>query len=342
MAQIYEAETIIGIEDIVIRELQSHPDINPQSIQKIRDGFIRFESNEKFSQLNTFKSVIALYIVHHFDVPRPKALLGHQNFTTLIQYLDNILKTWSPNHYTFGLGAAGSNSAVMRRIKQDISLMLSIPIAEDDKGHLFMRLIPAYQMQGWETLIRLTPVPLSTRGWRIKNIPGALNATVAYAMTQIADIPQNSQIVNLCSGTATILIEIAQQAKNKTLIALDNDIQMLQSAKANIEASQTSEHIIQILGDAQQTPFKSGSISHIFADLPFGHYVGSHNENEWLYPAILEESARIAKQGASFVALTHEIQLMLQSLKTSKWLIKHQRQINLSGLHPKIFVLERI
>jgi len=342
MPKSYEVEVIIGIEDIVIDELKTLDGIQKHSIKHIRDGFIRFDFDKNPMQLTTLKSVIAVYAIHRFDVPRPKALLGHQNFTRLIEILSKTINRWDIQDYTFGLGAAGSDSSVMQRIKGEISQSLNLPLADDEKGNLYIRLIPAYKTQDWEVLVRLTSRPLATRQWRIKNIPGALNGTVAYAMTQLANVPEQATIVNLCSGTATILIEQALQNKDCHLIALDNDLNMLNFAQENISTSHTSHQITQLYGEAQQTPIQTSSIQCIFADLPFGHHMGSHDENEWLYPAILEESARICEQGGRFVVITHEIQLMQQSLTSSHWRIKQQKQINLNGIHPQIFVLERI
>lgn len=342
MTQYFEAEVIIGIEDIAIAELKTVKGIKHQSIKMIRDGFIRFEVSKNPENRLRLKSIIAIYAIHHFDISRPKALLGHQNFTRMIQLLSDLILKWGHNSVTLGLGAAGSDSSVMQRIKQELSQTLDLPLADDDKGNLYIRLLPAYKQQGWELLIRLTSHPIATRNWRVENIPGALNATVAYAMTKLATVSDGETIANLCSGTATILIEHALQHNNHILIALDNNFDMLQAASQNINASNIDNRITQLHCDAQQTPFLENSIGCIYADLPFGHHIGSHDENEWLYPAILEESARIAKRGTPFIALTHEIELMQETVATSRWKIKQQKKINLSGLHPQIFVLERI
>jgi 23S rRNA G2445 N2-methylase RlmL len=79
----------------------------------------------------------------------------------------------------------------------------------------------------------------------------------------------------------------------------------------------------------------------LYADLPFGNLVGSHVENRLLYPAILQEAARLARPNAAFVVLTHEINLMRASLKESPWNAVSETRINLRGLHPRLFVLEQ-
>ena len=341
MANQYEAEVIIGIEDIAVIELKSLQNMDLPSIEIIRAGFIRFIFTGKEQDLLKLRSVIAIYSIHNFDIPRPKAILGHQNFTHLTRLINNQLQNWNNPTTTFGIGAAGSNSSVFERIKHELSQTLGLDFAEDGKGELFLRFIPHKKESGWQVLIRLSQRPLSARPWRIQNIPGALNATVAYAMTHLANITCKNHIINLCSGTDTILIEQSHSDFEHQLIALDNDHLMLESATTNIRAAEKYNSITQILGDAQQTPFKSGQFDVIYADLPFGHHIGSHDTNEWLYPAILSESARIAKDNAVFVAITHEINLFDQSVTISDWTITQTRQINLSGLHPQIFVLER-
>jgi len=343
MTHLFEAEVIIGIEDIVITELQAVSGIDSSSIVVIREGFIRFNYKGSLAELNRLQSIIAIYKVHHFYTPRPKAILGHQNFTRLCNLITENIESWQrQTPISFGIGAAGSDSSVFKRIKQEISQATGLPLAEDEKGELFIRFTKAKTQTGWEILIRTTPHPLSKRQWRKENVPGALNATVAYAMTTFADIRDKSRIINLCSGTGTLLIEqLLSTTRRPHTYGIDNDISMHNRASINIPPNQISDTISLVLGDATQTPFQDEAFDVLYADLPFGHHIGSHDTNEWLYPAILSESARIATIDGIFIAITHEIQLFEQSVQISDWFISHQRQINLSGLHPKIFVLER-
>ena len=51
-----------------------------------------------------------------------------------------------------------------------------------------------------------------------------------------------------------------------------------------------------------QLPFPENSFDVITADLPWGQLIGSHQENEWLYPAVLAEAARVIAQGGRFCA----------------------------------------
>jgi 23S rRNA G2445 N2-methylase RlmL len=89
-------------------------------------------------------------------------------------------------------------------------------------------------------------------------------------------------------------------------------------------------------------PFADGCCDALCADLPFGHLVGSHEENVVLYPAMLREAARVARRGASLVVITHEVRLMTAVLaKIEEWRVETVLRVTLGGLHPRIFLLRR-
>lgn len=337
----YEAEVIPGIEPIAIHELYSLAGPAVQSVRQTRPGFIRFRLAATPEQLNALRSVVAVYHIHGFAIPRPKALLGHQHFTRLIGILRDVIQRWRHGKLSLGIGAAGAESSVLLRLKRELSDALDLTLAEDGKGDLYIRLARPRDKKGWEILVRTTARPLSKRAWRVTNIPGALNATVAYAMTQFNPPPHSAVVVNLCSGTSTILIEHAMMRPADLLLAVDYADRMIEAAAMNAEASQTAAKIHHIKADASQTPLPSSSADRIYADLPFGHHIGSHQANRSLYPVILDESARLACRNASLVILTHEVHLLRRCLHRSSWKIKSETPINLGGLYPRIFVLEQ-
>ena len=193
---------------------------------------------------------------------------------------------------------------------------------------------------GWEVLLRLTTQPLSKRTYRLADVPGALNATVAFGMTTGFAAPRPATIVNLCSGSGTILIEHMISRPSDRAIAVDNDPAMLARSRINALAAggHTTRHL---LADARQVPLPAGSADRIYADLPFGHHIGSHETNRALYPAILAEAGRIARRHAQFVVLTHEVKLLKRCLRQSTWHVTSETMLNLSGLHPRLFVLEQ-
>lgn len=337
----YEAEIIPGIEMIAIDELKFAADGDISDIQLIRPGFVRFAFDGNRTWMRNLRSVVAIYSVHQFDVPRPKALLGHQHFTRLLGIFRRVLADFSHGSPSLGIGAAGAGSAVIRRLKNELAEALGIPANEDDKGELYFRLARSRESDGWDVLARLTEQPLSKRCWRAVDVPGALNATVAYAMTRLGSPREGERILNLCSGTATFLIEHALSMRSAKLLGLDYNDDMLAAARLNLSSSGTSDRIHQIQADVTHIPLPNDSVDRIFGDLPFGNHIGSHEENLRSYPRLFRDAARVARENAAFVLLTHEISLMHSLLPESDWIVESQLKINLAGLHPRIFVLKR-
>ena len=131
----------------------------------------------------SLSTVIAVYTVQQFDIPRPKALLGHENWQKVLEQVRRAMDLSSRDDFEMlYLSAAGSDSSVMVRIKETLAEETALRMS-DDEGDLLLRLrrTPKTQ-QGWDLLVRLTPRPLASRDWRVCNMEGALNASVAHLL----------------------------------------------------------------------------------------------------------------------------------------------------------------
>ena len=338
---LYEAEVIPGLESFAIEDLRVQFGPRIAQVNRHRAGFIRFRFRGRAPMLRALRSVIAVYRVDHFPLPRPKAFLGHQHFSRLTQTIREVAQSFSQPPQTLGVGAAGSHSSVMRRLLHELARALQLAPARDGKGELFLRLLPNREAAGWEALLRISPQPLSAREYRLFNMPGSLNATVAYAMTRIEALAERATVVNLCSGASTILIEHGQTQRRHRLLAIDRSETALEAGRRNAKAAGLDRRVLRIQADAARTPLPARVADRIYADLPFGHHVGSHESNLRLYPALLQEADRLARSDAAFVVLTHEVKLLRRCLKQSPWAAASETRINLRGLHPRLFVLRR-
>lgn len=337
----FEAEVIPGLEAFANDELHSRFGAKLIQNRSGRPGFLRFRFSGSPVELRALRSIVAVYQIHHFAIPRPKALLGHQHFARLDTILSEARRSFDYPARTLGIGAAGSGSSVMRRLHNELAGALHLDATAEDKGELFIRIMPVQGASGWEVLVRTTERPLSAREYRLENMPGSLNATVAYVMTQIGTLTYPSTTVNLCSGASTIAIEHALAHPADRLLAIDCRDSALETGRRNARASGAERRIRHLRADGRRAPLASRSIDRLYADMPFGHLVGSHEENTRLYPAILREAARLARPNAAFIVLTHEVRLMRRSLNTSLWRANREVRINLRGLYPRLFVLRR-
>jgi 23S rRNA G2445 N2-methylase RlmL len=226
----------------------------------------------------------------------------------------------------------------MERIKREIAAAVGIPHAES--GDLLIRILP--DDRGWRTLVRLTPRPLATRSWRVENYEGALNGAVAHVMALLTQPEAGDVVVNVGCGSGSLLIERCSAGAARQIIGIERDPAVIELAQANARASGWQRRVRLICADMRELPFPASFADALLADLPFGQRVGSHAANRALYPAALAEAARVAKPGARFVVITHEIRLMDATLeRTHDWQVLRTLPITLRGLHPRIYVLQR-
>jgi tRNA (guanine6-N2)-methyltransferase len=339
-----EVETAEGLEGMAWRELKT---LFGERIEKIetppKAGVLRFRYTGNLYHLLKLQTVQAAYLIQQFPIPRPKALLGDQHFKALLAQIAAVRELSPADAYhTLYISAAGSESSVMNRLKDELTAKTSLSLG-DTEGDLLIRLRhPPGTDEGWETSVRISPRPLATRAWRVCNWEGALNATVAYVMALYTNPQPDDVFLNMLCGSGTLLIERLAFCPAKSAVGYDYNPTALECARKNVEAAGYGDQIKLNPGDARELPISEKSVDAICADLPFGNLVGSHEDNLTLYPALLKEAARVAKPGARGVFITHEVNLMDAILEQSRyWKTAQVIRISLGGLHPRIFVLER-
>src|ERR1019366_6081772 len=112
-------------------------------------------------RLNQLRSVVAVHAVELFDLPRPKALLGHQNLERLLGVARGVLSAYPAGVFsTFRISAAGADSPVFTRLKAEIATQLGLTNNDREGDLLFTVRRPPPGQSGWEVLIRTSPRPL--------------------------------------------------------------------------------------------------------------------------------------------------------------------------------------
>ncbi len=129
----YEIEVLSGIAEVAQGELASVP-----GVRDVRGGRFWFPGDP--TRLTRLKASVAVYRVKTFAVPRPKALLGHQQLGDLAAFLRPVIEYGQ--HGSFRLSAAGRESSTMRRLAEELETLLGLPYQAED-GELLIRLRPA-------------------------------------------------------------------------------------------------------------------------------------------------------------------------------------------------------
>ncbi|MFZ4827821.1 MAG: RNA methyltransferase [Phototrophicaceae bacterium] len=334
-----EIEVPKGLEDIAKQELHalysdriSHLEIQPAAL--------RFNYTGNLGGLLALQTVYSVYEVLSFDIPRPKALLGHQYFTHLVGNIQAIIDLHPKEMFhTLHIAAAGSQSTVMKRLLHELAEATGL-VADYKQGDLLLRLRPNRHQTTWEALLRISARPNATRSWRAADYKGALNGAVARAMVYLSNPSPYDHILNLCCGSGSLAIERALHMPFQVIDACDNDIEVLEKAAENISTLPKGNTINLHYWDATNLPVDHSTYNVFLVDLPFGNLTGTHNENVTLYPKLFNEMARVALPEARAVVISHELKLLESVLNhTQGWHVVGNRQIQLRGLNPAIYIL---
>lgn len=281
-------------------------------------------------------------LVRNYAVPRPKALLGDQHLRRLLKDIDMVRGLHPAGSFrSLFLSAAGSESSVMLRLRETLATHSRLAIGDDD-GDLLLRVRPNAQTEGWQVLTRIGPRPLATRAWRVCNMPGALNGPAAAALIALAAPTAGARLLNIGCGSGSLLIEALQQQHLLQAVGCDTDQAARRCAEQNLAAAGLTARAALEDWDATRLPLADQSLDAVVGDLPFGHLVGSHDENVVLYPQLLREAGRVTRKNGRAVLLSHEVKLMQQLLEDHPaWRLDQELRIDVGGLRPRIFVLQR-
>ncbi len=290
--------------------------------------------------LRRLRLAVAVYRSLAFPVPRPKALLGDEHFRVLLDALRPGGPEAPDRMQRFRFAAAGSDSPVFRRLAAALERGTGLRY-EADEGELLLRVRPDPHADGWEVLARLTPRPLSARAWRACNRPGGLNATVAVAMNDLAEVRANDRYVNLMCGSGTLAIERLLAGEAACVVALDSQPDAVGCARRNLEAARLGDRVDLRLDDVR-TFAPDGAFDVLTVDLPWGDAVGDHRANARLYPEVLAAAARVSAADARLVVLTHELRLFEAALRDqATWRVDRDLHVAHGGHHPRLALLRR-
>jgi tRNA (guanine6-N2)-methyltransferase len=353
----YELEVIPGLAEFAQTELQQHTDNRVRLVPSAREDRVPFDFAGDPRELLQLRRSVAVNCVKRFDIPRPKALLGHQNFEQLIGMVKAVLALHSPGGFkTFHISAAGSGSSVFARIKAEIQTRTGLEYTEEVGDLLLTVRRPSRfptgarnTAAGWEVAVRLSPRPLSARPWRVCDMPGALNGAVANTMMSLTDPEHRDRVINLACGSGTLLIERLVLQSVRTAVGCDVDVRALTCARENLVASGYAGPVTLVRCDAGRVPLPTGWATTVCADLPFGMLVGSHQSNKVLYPRLLTEAGRLTVVAGKLVVITQELRLFERTVAAheEQWQVTRVIPIKLPAntragyIQPRIYLLRR-
>lgn len=333
-----ECEALPGLEPFVVDELErvfaGRARVDPSAER----GAVRLSYPGPLEALLRLRTPVAAYLVARFPGRRPSVLLGDER---LFAHVETVRGLHPPGAFgSFRLSVPGRESSAVRRLVEELTRRTGLDYDPED-GDLLLRIRRA--VDGWELLTRLSPRPLATRSWRVHHLPGAVNATIAAAMVELTRPRPGDRVLNLMCGSGTLLVERLAREAAASALGCDLDGEALDGARANLAAARLAGRAGLARLDATRLGLRDGGVDALLVDLPYGHRMGSHDDNAVLYPAVLREAARVAAPGARLVALTHELRLFERCLAGARrwWRPERSTQVFQKGHHPVIHLLRR-
>jgi len=353
----YELEVIYGLAEFAQEELCERLGSDIRLLSSPRKDRVRFRYAGNAHELLQLRRSVAVYHVEHLNIPRPKALLGHQHFQRLLGVIEQARALHPSGSFkSFHISAAGADSSVFTRVKVEIEEHTGLRYSAE-VGDLLLAVRPAQPVtdaasvaeDGWEVAVRLSPRPLSARPWRVCDMPGALNGTVASAMMSLTRPSQQDRVMNLACGSGTLLIERLALSPVEQALGCDVDNAALACARQNLAASGYAGTVTLLHADAARVPLPTGWATTVCTDLPFGMLLGSHESNEAFYPSLLAEAGRLTVREGTLVVITQEVRLFERVLAThqEQWQMTRVIPIQLpastqaGSIRPRIYLLQR-
>ena len=345
--QRYEVETVSGLEEYARREIRRRLGKAAQIVGTQIEGRVALEYSGSIRRFDEFRTAVAVHRIEEFAVPGPRALLGHQHLTRLLAAIQSVLDARPGAAFqTFRIAAAGAGSRVFMRLRQEIADATGLQQAEG-AAHLQISVRRSTaEEEGWQAVIRTSPMPLSARRWRVCDMPGALNGAVASAMVSLTGTRPTERMLNLCCGSGTLVIERLGMGAATSVTGVDISAPALQCADANLRAAGHRSSVSLVQADCARLPIPDASVDTINADLPYGMLRNDSGDIASLYHSALAESARVAAAEASMVLITTRRRALLAALAgVPSWNLLTEIPISIPHsrgyITPQIYLLRR-
>jgi 16S rRNA G966 N2-methylase RsmD len=327
---------ISGLKDVVLQELAHRGDI--QVIEEDDDS-LYIDNVARVKDILALKGVTNIYIIRRDQKLNPRYISNHKSI--LGELLKGALDQNPKSFKTFKLRCAGIQTEEVGQIQEYIKDTFKLTPSEDADMEVYIHKPNTL----WEVGVRLTPRPLSVREYKVEHIKGGINPTVAYAMNSFCDLERSHSYLNVCSGSATLLIEAAGINKNLKLLGFDNNNKHNSQAIQNIKKAGLITLIQIKSADVFDSP-DFGMFDVITSDLPFGMQISKDEDLKKLYKAFVTYCEDKLNKEGTLAVYTSEWQLLKDILEKSKFAIIKTLNFKLSTsvgsyIYPKAFVCKK-
>lgn len=326
---------IDGLREVVLDEISKYSGLKLKQGDKEN---LYFDFIPNFKSLKSLKSILRIYVVSRNTKFNPFFISEHKSI--IGNLLDIVLRDKTEKFNTFKISCAGEDSKEVRKIIKHIKETYKLTQKED--ADIKIHIIKVDDI--WEVGIQLTKRPLSTRSYKVENITGGINPTIAYTMNYLANLSLANSYLNIFSGSGTLLIEAQSINPKLKLLGFDINKKTISLAIQNIKKAGLIKFIQLKALDIFDKP-DLGKFDVITSDLPFGMTVSKGEDLGKLYKCFVSYCEDTLNPNGRLVVYTNEHEILEKILNKSKFKIiktldlKFLTSVN-AYMYPKVFVCE--
>lgn len=326
---------IDGLREIVLSEISKYPALHLN--HKDREE-LYFDFTPNYKILEDLRGALRVYAVFQDIKFNPFYISNHKSI--IGKLIDTVLSGNTDKFSTFKVSCAGSDTKEVRGIIDYIKQ--TYKLVEDEDADLKIHIIKLNE--SWEVGVQLTRRPLTVRDYKVENIKGGINPTIAHAMNSLAGLNSATSYLNIFSGSATLLIEAARLKPELKLVGFDINKKTVSLAIQNIKKAGLIKSIQLKVMDIFNKP-ESGKFDVITSDLPFGMLISKDDDLEKLYQCFVDYCEDTLNSKGKLVVYTNEHETLKRILAQSEFKIiktlnlKFLTSVN-AYLYPKVFVCE--
>ncbi|MFA6158038.1 MAG: methyltransferase domain-containing protein [Candidatus Paceibacterota bacterium] len=326
---------IEGLRDIVLRETRRSLGV---TAREGGEDSLYIDCPDILAPVKGLGSVARAYLVARDRRYNPLYVSNHKSI--IGQTIETILSAEpSESFKTFKVTCAGSGSSEARGIAAYIEE--TYRLVEAEEADLKVHIIKLGEC--WEVGAQITPRPLSLRAYKVRNMSGAMDPTIAYAMNSLCGLERVDSYLNVFSGSGTLLVEAGLRYPNiGRLVGFDNDKKHVSLAIQNVKEAGLIKRVSLREADILEEP-DLGTFDVIASDLPFGMSISKGEDLGALYRCFVEYCEGALGAGGVLAVYTSEHHILEELLKKSNFQILKTIDLRFvtsvdAYLRPRIFL----
>lgn len=310
-----------GLRGVVFDEINKKTNFN--ILGEDEDSFY-IDYVDNFEDIKILKTISRVYLVIRDSRYNPLYISNHKSVLgELIEIVLN--KNDKSNFKSFKINCAGSNSSEVSEIKDYISNEFKLIESEESDLKIYIAKIEDV----WEIGIQITPRPFSLREYKVRNMSGAMDPTIAYSLNYLCSLEKYKTYLNVFSGSATLMIEAGLNYQNlEKVIGFDNNKEHLSLSIQNIKKAGLIKKAEVKEFDIFDNP-ELGKFDVIASDLPFGMAISKGEDLESLYKKFIEYCEKTLNPEGKLGVYTSEFKIFENLIVNSKFKLEKEVKIDL-------------